>query len=549
MSVRLCGAVALWFLLLGAAGAQPSAGRVLYSYGTVSAERGGAVVGLAPASPVLEGDTLRTGPFSLLQLRMSDGALISLKADSQFAIDRYRYRPSTLQVAPTAAEGGGDAVALRLLKGGFRTVSGLVGRIRHDEYKVITPILVMGVRGTDYSLLYCAKSCRAAKDGLHAKVTRGAIALEKPDGSEFLLREGEYAFVGPGSTGPVRQLKAPEELETDGAGEPANPEQLSYESPVGSTESTAIGQAPDKSGTTSGGGTNLSTTTPAQQPTRAQEPAVAAGVAGSGAVGSGTPVSGPFTPFARTYLSPADGSDPDATSADRIDPGAGYSSTQAERLYINSGGALVAIENLQFDANDPEDTQFTRATALAETGSDAATGLRWGRWVNTAFDGQTSPDGVVQLHYLLGNSVVAATAGDLPQLPVTGSASYQLIGATSPTDANGAVGTLGGATLSANFSTQTLNHSVSLGINGNTIAASYSGPLNTFGRGTALTNSYNTVTVNGQAITPQFADFSAVFVGPSGAIPTGAGVSYGLDIGDNRPIGGVLVFGRPTTTP
>ena len=57
-------------------------------------------------------------------------------------------------------------------------------------------------------------------------------------------------------------------------------------------------------------------------------------------------------------------------------------------------------------------------------------------------------------------------------LPLTGTATYDLIGSTSPTDSLGHVGTLNQATLAADFSRRTVDLGVNLTIAGQSINAS-----------------------------------------------------------------------------
>jgi hypothetical protein len=53
-------------------------------------------------------------------------------------------------------------------------------------------------------------------------------------------------------------------------------------------------------------------------------------------------------------------------------------------------------------------------------------------------------------------------------LPLTGTANYDVIGSTTPTDASGNTGRLGSATLDANFTNRTVTTTVNVGINNQT---------------------------------------------------------------------------------
>jgi len=106
---------------------------------------------------------------------------------------------------------------------------------------------------------------------------------------------------------------------------------------------------------------------------------------------------------------------------------------------------------------------------VVESGFDPETGMVWGRWANgtAQVTRGTGTDQLVladsSLHYIF-----AGTQSGPVNLPLTGTAAYDVIGNTSPTDPNGHVGTLGSATLNANFTNRTVDASVVIGMNGQT---------------------------------------------------------------------------------
>jgi hypothetical protein len=102
---------------------------------------------------------------------------------------------------------------------------------------------------------------------------------------------------------------------------------------------------------------------------------------------------------------------------------------------------------------------------VLQAGADPETGLVWGRWSGgTATVGGQSLDlNGRSLHYIFAGTQTGPVA-----LPLTGSAVYDVIGSTSPTDINGHVGTLNSAALNANFTARTVDTSVNLTINGQT---------------------------------------------------------------------------------
>ena len=90
--------------------------------------------------------------------------------------------------------------------------------------------------------------------------------------------------------------------------------------------------------------------------------------------------------------------------------------------------------------------------SVAESGSDAASGMSWGRWSGAAevYDGSGTVliGSASNVHYV--NSQESGPA----LLPLSGSYSYTPVGHTLPTNQDGTTGVLNNATLTANFTTR-----------------------------------------------------------------------------------------------
>ncbi|MGE5638737.1 MAG: FecR domain-containing protein, partial [Clostridia bacterium] len=125
--------------------------------------RNGQPVRLQFNSPVEFHDVLRTGPSSSLQVRFVDEGLISLRESSEFAIEDYKF---------AAEQPEQERAFFRLIKGGFRSVTGLIGRARNANYRVQTQTATIGIRGTDYAARLCSGGdCgKDVKDGLYGTV-------------------------------------------------------------------------------------------------------------------------------------------------------------------------------------------------------------------------------------------------------------------------------------------------------------------------------------------------------------------------------------------
>lgn len=113
----------------------------------------------------------------------------------------------------TAAAPPGSRAFFKLLKGGFRAVSGLIGKVDRNEYRVSTPVATIGIRGTDYLLILCDEKCRtdpivgdtvpqsaAIDGGLIVGVVTGGVAVLNNEGKTATLGENQYLINLPDGT-------------------------------------------------------------------------------------------------------------------------------------------------------------------------------------------------------------------------------------------------------------------------------------------------------------------------------------------------------------
>jgi len=149
------------------ASAQTTIGRVLMTAGETSALREGKVLPLTFGSPIEARDTLQTGPRSNLQIRLTDESILSMREQSHLRIENYQFSGK--------GDDASDSAVFSLVKGAFRTVTGLIGRRDHSRYAVQTPSGTIGIRGTMYAASVCDRDCRnadgtLAPDGLYGMV-------------------------------------------------------------------------------------------------------------------------------------------------------------------------------------------------------------------------------------------------------------------------------------------------------------------------------------------------------------------------------------------
>lgn len=202
-------------------------GRVLMSAGDSSAVRDGRVVPLNYGSTIEDRDLLQTGPRSNLQVRFQDSSIMSLRSGTRLRIDEFRY---------AAKPGATESAFFRLLKGGFRAVTGLIGRSDRSRYGVATAVATIGIRGTMYAAALCDKDCfredgTPAPDGLYGMVmgpSHGTNEISLKNESQpdpFVIEQGQIFHIASDRSRPEFLFEPPSHLldELAGAGKANRP--------------------------------------------------------------------------------------------------------------------------------------------------------------------------------------------------------------------------------------------------------------------------------------------------------------------------------------
>lgn len=199
----LVACVALAGLSASAAAQADGAGVVTHLSGTLTASKAdGASRLLAVKSAVRAGETLATQANTYARIKFGDGGEVVLRPNSQLAVDAWAYRPEAA---------GEDKLAVNLVKGGMRMVTGALGKRSPDKVQVETPTATIGIRGTHFGALMCQNDCadvptvsgQPPANGLHVDVAAGAVSVQNPAGSQ-LLSAGQFGYVQSAQTPPVQ---------------------------------------------------------------------------------------------------------------------------------------------------------------------------------------------------------------------------------------------------------------------------------------------------------------------------------------------------------
>lgn len=174
-------------LALFAAGAWAAgAGVVTHLSGTMSVQRpDGSVRILSQKSEVQPGDVLTTQRDSYAQINFTDGSAATMRPNSTMKLEAYSFS----QEAPQ-----GDGMFMRLVKGGLRTVTGLIGkRGNQDAYKIGTSTATIGIRGSSGDTVACASDCGNLEPGTYHTTYTGSYIMQTQGGTQ-LVNEGQFGF-------------------------------------------------------------------------------------------------------------------------------------------------------------------------------------------------------------------------------------------------------------------------------------------------------------------------------------------------------------------
>ena len=202
MFVKSCWPLMLFAALAAAAGpvcAQGTeAGRFLSVVGDVRVGREGAPQRVAQrAAEFYEGESIVTAVGALAQLRMTDGALMSVRGDTEIKLERFSY---------AGEQDRNASFLMSVLKGGLRSITGVIGRQNRERYRIKTATVTIGVRGTDFEIVHVPLQAASPEvpAGTYDHVFEGVTSMENRAGVMLLVSRDQTAFAAlQGTTPPV----------------------------------------------------------------------------------------------------------------------------------------------------------------------------------------------------------------------------------------------------------------------------------------------------------------------------------------------------------
>ena len=101
-----------------------------------------------------------------------------MQPNTQFKIDEYHY---------AGVEDGTERSIFRLVKGGIRFISGVIGHTNKQNYQIRTTVATIGIRGSAGRAEMCAGgSCAGLQDGLYLTCNQDTLTMTNDTGTTEL---------------------------------------------------------------------------------------------------------------------------------------------------------------------------------------------------------------------------------------------------------------------------------------------------------------------------------------------------------------------------
>ena len=138
MGKLICFVLLMVLMLPGYSRATGEIGSIKTFKGEVFIVRGGTALPAEEGAAVFQDDLLRTGSNGALGVILKDDTTLSLGPDSELSLQEYVFEPKENRFS----------VVLRVLKGTFVYMSGVIGKLAPDSIRLETPDSTIAVRGT-----------------------------------------------------------------------------------------------------------------------------------------------------------------------------------------------------------------------------------------------------------------------------------------------------------------------------------------------------------------------------------------------------------------
>jgi len=142
LSIAILVALSWIFLLAPVGATDKSIGFVQSASGEAYIHRDGATISAATGTHLRVGDTLSTGSDGFMGIVFLDESSASMGPGSNFIVRNFEFSPQE----------GKIGVLIRITKGSFTYLSGLIAKLSPESARFETPTASIGIRGTHFAV-------------------------------------------------------------------------------------------------------------------------------------------------------------------------------------------------------------------------------------------------------------------------------------------------------------------------------------------------------------------------------------------------------------
>ena len=385
-------------------------------------------------TPVDPGDRVTTGANGMAQLTMVDQARLSLRPATQFQIEAYPDRRDS-----------GEGAILNLVKGTLRTFTGLIASTNRDKFVMKTRVATVGIRGSGNILHACeGKECDESISG--ASGAEGGVTVNHTiEGSHAVSNVVAEARPGvPAQQGGVTTLiTGPGQTVLVAGNLP--PRYIPLPSFIANQATNMTAAKPAETTAATGAAADTRNFSPSDTPALPRAQQATTTMIGNNGLGfvndiDATANLGADPLRLRDIIIVAGAPFPGQATLNQVQaPGnefrgyTAYAGTQSGVAPAITGGTLRDFQSLIVDGQQITLGRF----------ENAELGI-FGPGSGSALPGS--------IHWIMASSGYPTYLSDV----LTGTATYALVAATSPTNQNNTAGSLGSAVINVNFTARTL---------------------------------------------------------------------------------------------
>jgi hypothetical protein len=440
---------------------------------------------LQKGGAVNEGDTVISAQAASAQIRMQDGGFIAVRPNTSLKFDKFKF---------DGKDDGSARSFFSLFKGGFRAITGLIGRLHKSNYRITTASSTIGIRGTDHETFVVTPDSPLAKItpvGTYNKVNVGETSMTTDKGTIFVL-PNQMGFAGaadqmpqlrPLNTNiftaverPSKEAKVDNKETKEGARTAeakTEDKEVRAIATVDNTAEEVVAAAVAAPAVETASSTGIGVDENILQPITTTN-----GIDLTGGSTAPAATGGTYAAYNSNHIA--------VETAGGLNFSSGMMAAPADLVYVAGGtstsGALQSMTFRDFGGggNYTSTSTISGGTATsADAPAFATTGIQYGAW--TGYTGESGnwsqslggknggapdswmygPEGYLDAIYLPSTSAGLSGA-------MAGTFTYQMDGATAPKSQNtGLTGTLSSATFSVDFVNMVLSGNMALTMPGN----------------------------------------------------------------------------------